>query len=169
MKVYLVLIEVAIDSRKWNSLWSRSKLRRNRLAFFPLRLFSIHRYFFIARFTFRRITFTILCFVESTIVRNIKWTDFPYDICRSIFVACETNYVVTSLVCDHRSIVTNVSILRYVTNELGRGKFEVWHVWVKTRSDINENSFRWLSVDSSTNRKERNTLNYPRSAPSLEG
>lgn len=77
MKVYLVLIEVAIDSRKWNSLWSRSKL-----SFFLLCLFSIQRYFFIACFTFRRIrdydsTRCARTFGHRIYIRNMKWTD-PY-------------------------------------------------------------------------------------------
>lgn len=114
-------------------LFDRDRNYDDRLAFFALPLLHPEN-FFVACFTFRRdyedsarYAFSVL---ESGIEiykmdGSLSRIIFP-TIRRSISVVCETNYGLhRNKPRDHRS---NVSILRYITNASGRGKFEVRHV-----------------------------------------
>lgn len=104
------------------------------VSLFLLCLFSIQRYFFVACFTFRRDYDDSARYAFSAVESGIEIMDDKMDgslsriifrtIRRSISVVCETNYGLHRNK-PHRS---NVSILRYITNASGRGKFEVRHV-----------------------------------------
>lgn len=104
------------------------------VSLFLLCLFSIQRYFFVACFTFRRDYDDSARYAFSVVESGIEIYKMDGSLSRIIFrtirrsisVVCETNYGLhRNKPRDHRS---NVSILRYITNASGRGKFEVRHV-----------------------------------------